>query len=361
MAAEYYETLGVDRSASEDEIKKAYRRLARECHPDANPHDPHAERKFKDLGEAFSTLSDPERRRQYDTFGAAGSTGVNFDPFDIFSSFFGASPFGGGGRGRSGGEDLVLGLEITLEEVVKGATKQVSIRRKAPCETCEGSGAKPGTSAADCATCGGAGAVRSVSKSIFGNVMSTHTCPACRGAGQHIDTPCVDCRGEGRIEALAKVDIEVPAGIEDGMQLRLSGRGQAGPRGAEPGDLYVQMSVVAADGLAREGNNLIATLKLPFTQAVLGARVKIDTFEGPVELDIPPGAEVGHVLKIRGKGIPNLRRPGRGDLLVKLGIDVPSDLSAEEQDLLRKFAELRGDDIAEPKSFIDRLRGAFRP
>ncbi|MGI8426360.1 MAG: molecular chaperone DnaJ [Actinomycetota bacterium] len=360
MAGEYYETLGVAKHAGEEEIKKAYRRLARECHPDANPHDPHAERKFKDLGEAFSTLSDPERRRQYDMFGTAGQTGINFDPFDIFSSFFGGS-FGGDGRGRSGGEDLVLGLEITLEEVVKGAKKQVSIRRKAPCETCAGSGAHPGTSAADCATCAGAGAVRSVSRSIFGNVMSTHTCPACRGAGQQIDDPCRECRGEGRIEGPAKVDIEVPAGIEDGMQLRLSGRGQAGPRGAEAGDLYVQMSVTPADGLAREGNNLIATLNLPFTQSVLGARVKIGTFDGPVELEIPQAAQPGHILKIRGKGIPNLKRPGRGDLLVKLGIEVPSDLSAEEEDLLRRFAELRGDDIAEPRNFMDRLRGAFRP
>ena len=309
MAAEYYETLGVARDASEDDIKKAYRRLARECHPDANPHDPEAERKFKDLGEAFSTLSDPERRRQYDMFGTTGQSGPSFDPFDIFSSFFGSSPFGGaGGRARQGGEDLVLGLEITLEEVVKGATKQVSIRRKTVCEPCDGSGAKPGTRPVQCPTCGGAGAVRSVSRSIFGNVMSTHGCPACRGAGETIESPCRECSGEGRVEKLTKVDIEVPAGIEEGMQLRLTGRGQAGPRGSEAGDLYVQMSVVAADGLTREGANLIASLKLPFTQAVLGAKAKIDTFDGPVELDIPPGAQVGHTLKVRGKGIPNLKR-----------------------------------------------------
>lgn len=361
MAADPYSVLGVSKDATEDEIKKAYRRLARECHPDANPGDPDAERKFKELAQAFSILSDPEKRREFDMFGRVGSRAANFDPFDIFASFFGGSPFGTGAQGPQRGDDLISLLEITLDEVVKGTQKTMTLRRMVVCEACSGSGAQPGTSPESCSSCQGTGAVRSVSRSIFGNVMSSYACPSCSGTGERIQSPCGACAGAGRVERREDVEIDVPAGVEEGMQIRLHGEGQAGERGARSGDLYVQIRVLPAEGFARRGDDLLAAVSIPFTQAALGGTTKLDTFDGMMELDIPAGSQPGDILKIKGKGVPHLRRSGRGDLIVEINVEVPSRLSSEEEELLRTLAQIRGDDVAGPKSLAGRFKDAFRP
>lgn len=361
MAADLYEILGVSRDATEDEIKRAYRKLARECHPDANPNDPDAERKFKDVAEAFSVLSDPERRRQYDMFGSAGSRVGGFDPFDIFASFFGSGSFGGRTGGPQRGDDLVLVLDISLHDVVKGTSKRVTLRRLASCQMCNGSGAETGTSPVRCSSCQGSGAVRSVSRSIFGNVMSTYTCPACKGSGDQIESPCRQCRGEGRADTQEQVEIDVPAGVDDGMQIRLRGKGHAGERGAPPGDLYAQIRVRSEEGFTRQGSDLVAAISIPFTQAVLGGSRHFDTFDGVEELEIPAGTQPGDVLKLKGKGVPHLRRAGRGDLIVRLEVEVPTRLSSEEEELMRRLAQVRGDEVAPPKSLAGKIRGAFRP
>ncbi|HVL49939.1 MAG TPA: DnaJ domain-containing protein, partial [Actinomycetota bacterium] len=240
MPRDYYEVLGVSREASEEELKKAYRKLARQCHPDANPDDPGAEARFKELGEAYAVLSDPSRRSTYDRFGSASSVGGGFDPFDIFASFFGGDPFGFNRRtGPQRGRDLVAALEITFEEVVTGVTKSFPVRSLRNCGRCDGSGAEPGTESSTCDRCGGSGTVRSMQRGFFGNVVTASTCPECGGLGQKILSPCVECQGEGRVEREEEVKVEVPAGVEDGMQLRVTGRGEAGPRGGVAGDLYV--------------------------------------------------------------------------------------------------------------------------
>jgi len=360
-ADNFYATLGVEKDASEDEIKKAYRRLARQYHPDANPDDPDAERKFKVVAEAFSTLSDATRRREYDLYGKAGQgRGGDFDPFDIFSSFFSGGSFGGGQGSVQDGADLAVALEISLEEVVRGVSKNVSIRKLTPCDRCDGVGAEPGTKLETCSTCAGAGRVRSVSRSIFGNLMSAMTCPNCGGTGQHIPKPCTECSGQGRVQKLREVTVKVPAGIEDGMQMRLSGLGEAGVRGAPAGDLYAQVRVAPNASFERQGNDLVVAAKVAFSQATLGTVVNIDTFDGPEDVEIPPGAQPGATFRIRGKGVPRLQRSGRGDLIVKLEVEVPVSLSPDEEEILRRFAEVRGEQVLEPHGLLGRIKSAFR-
>ena len=362
MPRDYYEVLGVSRDASDDELKKAYRKLARECHPDANPDDPEAETKFKELGEAYSVLSDANRRSSYDRFGAAGSGGPGaFDPFDIFASFFGGDPFGFNRRtGPQRGRDLVVALEITLEEVVSGVTKSFPVRSLRACTRCNGEGAEPGTSSSKCERCSGSGTVRSMQRGFFGNVVTAHTCPECGGLGQKILEPCVECRGEGRIEREEEVKVEVPAGVEDGMQLRVTGRGEAGPRGGVSGDLYVQLRVKEVKGFEREGDDVLLYVEVPFTQATLGTTLKIDSFDGKVEVDVPPGTQPGETLVVKGQGVTHLGRTGRGDLLVRVGVRVPTNLSAEEDQLIRKLASLRGEDVSEHQGLFGKIRNAFR-
>jgi molecular chaperone DnaJ len=362
MPRDYYEVLGVSRDASEDELKKAYRKLARECHPDANPDDPEAEAKFKELGEAYGVLSDPNRRSNYDRFGAAGIGGAGgFDPFDIFASFFGGDPFGMNRRtGPQRGRDLVVALEITLEEVVAGVTKSFPVRSLRNCTRCSGSGAEPGTNSTTCDRCGGSGTVRSMQRGFFGNVVTASTCPTCGGLGQKILSPCTECRGEGRIEREEEVKVEVPAGVEDGMQLRVTGRGEAGPRGGVAGDLYVQLRVKEVKGFEREGDDVLVYVEIPFTQATLGTNLKIDSFDGKVEVEVPPGTQPGETLVVKGQGVSHLGRGGRGDLLVRVGVKVPTGLSGEEDQLIRKFAALRGEDVSEHQGLIGKIRNAFR-
>ncbi|MGH2705352.1 MAG: molecular chaperone DnaJ [Actinomycetota bacterium] len=364
MARDYYEVLGVARSAGEEEIKKAYRQLARRYHPDANQEDPDAEHRFKEVAEAYSVLSDPARRRDYDLYGSAKVPVGGFDPFDLFASLFGGDLFGNVRSARasssSRGSDLALEVEVTIDEVVKGASKTVTIPNLQSCERCSGSGCEPGTSPARCTRCGGSGAIRQVQRSIFGNLMTSFTCPQCHGSGEEITSPCRDCNGEGRLERLDEVPIEVPAGIEDGMRFVIPGRGEAGSRGGGAGDLFVTVRVRPDERYQRRGDDLIAGVSIAATQAALGARIQIETLDGPVDLTVHPGTQPGAVLKVRGKGVPRLGRPGRGDLLVQVGVEIPTKLGDEEEKLVRRLAEIRGEQVGEESGIMAKLRSVFR-
>ncbi|MCU1487014.1 MAG: dnaJ [Actinomycetia bacterium] len=376
MASDYYGLLGVAPTATQDEIKKAYRRQARELHPDTNP-DPTAEERFKEVALAYETLSDPERRRRYDQFGPEGAAGgAGFDPFagggglgDIFEAFFGGaaggSPFGGarqrGPTGPPRGADMELAVELTFEEAVFGVAKDLSLRLPVPCSTCDASGAKPGTSPEVCGECGGAGQVRRVRQSILGQMVTAGPCTRCGGAGQVVPEPCPSCRGEGRVTEERTYTVDVPSGVDDGTTLRLTNRGSAGPRGGGPGDLYVHLRVKPHERFERDGYDLVDELHLPFTQATLGASVLYDTLDGQEELSIAPGTQGGRVFRLRHKGVPHVDGRGRGDLLVHVVVDVPDDLDEAQEALLRQLAAARGEEVAPPEhGLMSRIRGAFK-
>ena len=370
---DFYELLGVARDASPDEIKRAFRQRARELHPDTNP-DPAAEARFKSVARAYEVLSDPEKRRQYDRFGAAGVGGGGGDPFgfgggssinDIFEAFFGgASPFGGGPRGPSGpprGPDLELVVDLDLEQAVFGVQHPVDVRAPVTCDTCSGTGAAPGSSPIPCAECGGAGHVQRVRQSFLGQMVSTSVCPRCAGLGQVVPEPCADCRGEGRRTEARTYTIDIPAGVDTGSTLRLSGRGGAGPRGGPNGDLYVHVRVRPHARFRRDGTDLLCDLPVSFTQAALGAQLELATLDGVEEIDVPRGTATGVEVRLRGRGVPHLDRRQRGDLVVRLVVQVPTDLTPEQEDLLRQYAELRGDEVAAADAgFLSRIRSAFR-
>jgi molecular chaperone DnaJ len=377
VATDYYELLGVSRSASDDEIKKAYRRLARELHPDANPDDPSAHERFKDVSTAYETLRDPERRRRYDQFGPEGArmgAGGPRDPFgfgaggglgDIFDAFFGGAAGGGfGGAGRRGGpargNDLELLLELEFTEAVFGVRREIKLRAPVPCDTCEATGAAPGTSVTTCAGCGGTGEVRRVRQSILGQMVTASPCPRCGGQGQEISTPCPSCRGEGRRTEEKTYEVDIPAGVDDGTQLRLPGRGAAGPRGGPLGDLYLHVRVRPHDRFTRDGQDLHAELHVPMTQAVLGAHLTFETLDGEEDLALPQGTQSGRVFELRGRGVPG-RGGRRGDLLLHVFVDTPTDLGKEEEELVRRLAELRGEAVAPAETgFLSRIRSAFK-
>lgn len=373
MATDYYELLEVSREATADELKKAYRRLARQYHPDTNPDDPEAEARFKQISEAYAVLSDDDARNRYDQFGAEGLRGgqggdpFNFDLNDIFENFFGGNPFGGGrSRGPSGpprGQDQELVLDLEFEEAVFGVDHTVELRTAVLCDPCEGSGAAPGSEVQTCSTCGGAGQVRQVRQSLLGQMMTTAPCPTCNGMGDEIPEPCETCHGEGRRMDTKSYEVRVPAGVDTGSTLRLSGRGAAGQRGGGAGDLYVHLRVSDSDQFVREGDHLIAEQPISMLQAALGARIDFETLDGPEELAIPPGTQPGEVLRLRGRGVPRLegRGRGRGDLLISLRVDIPTKLSKDDEAALRALAEQRGEDVAEPgdKGLLGKLRSAF--
>jgi molecular chaperone DnaJ len=359
-----YEVLGVSRDATQEEIKKAFRRLAREHHPDLNSDDPDAERRFKEVNLAYETLSDPAKRRQYDLFGGQGLTPDMFsfglgDLSDIFEAFFGPSPFtrtrGRGRRTRTaGGRDLHVVLELDFEEAAFGAKKEVRVESLETCRRCSGTGSEPGTHPSRCTTCGGSGEVSDVRRSVFGTVMTSRTCATCQGTGEEIASPCRECRGGGRVPAVETVAVEVPAGVSDGMDLRIEGGGEDGPYGGYPGDLYLTLAVRPHAVFDRRGQDLVARLDLPLTAAVLGSEVEIETLDGPATVKVPPGTTAGSVIRLRGKGVPLLGRRGRGDLLIEVDLDVPAKLPKRERQLLESLAELRGERGAP-------LRGRLRP
>jgi molecular chaperone DnaJ len=380
---DFYELLGVSRSATEDDIKRAYRRLARELHPDTNS-DPAAEDQFKKVTLAYETLRDPERRRRYDMFGpdglrgagapggAGGAGGFGSDAFaaglgDLFESFFGGNPFGGGGGGgrrRAGpppGPDLEVALELGFREAVFGGTHDVKVRLALPCETCGASGAKPGTHPETCGQCQGTGQVRQVRQSILGQMVTTGRCNQCGGLGQIVRQPCPDCRGEGRRTTEKTYPVEVPAGVDNGNTLRVPGMGGAGPRGGPRGDLYVHLRVRPDERFERQGFDLVHNLHVPMTQAALGAHLRFETLDGTEDLVIPKGTQTGKIFHLRGRGVPHVDGRGRGDLLVQVVVDTPDKLSKEQENLLRLLAAERGEPVAPADSgFLGKIRSAFK-
>lgn len=380
MNSDFYQVLGVGRDATDDEIKKAYRRLAREHHPDANPDDPGAEEKFKEIQLAYEVLKDPEKRERYDRFGIDGLRGAGMgaggadDPFgfgamgglgDLFEAFFGGGSVFGTTRptqrGPRRGSDAEAALNLEFTDAVFGSQQDLRVRMAVACGTCGGSGARPGTSPTTCGTCGGAGEVRRVRQSILGQMVTASPCPRCGGTGQEISSPCTDCRGEGRRTEERTYTVDVPAGVDDGNTLRLSGRGHAGPRGGPPGDLFVHLRVRPHPVFRRDGIDLIDELHLPMTQAALGAVLDYQTLDGEEELQIPAGTHTGRQITLRGRGVPRVDGRGRGDLVVRVIVDTPGDLSREQEELLRQFAELRGEQVtAHRAGLFGRFRSASK-
>jgi molecular chaperone DnaJ len=375
---DYYAVLGVNRSATEDEIKRAYRKLARELHPDSHAGAPAAggnEERFKVVNRAYEALKDPERRRQYDMFGAGGERAAG-DPFagfaggglgDIFDAFFGgaAGPFAGRAQGRQAGpppgENVEALLDLDFHEAVLGAEMEVTVRAAMTCETCSGSGAQPGTTPVTCTTCNGTGELRRVRQSLLGQMVTSSPCPRCGGSGQEIPTPCTDCRGQGRRIEDRAYTVDVPAGVDDGSTLRLSNRGSSGPRGGPPGDLYLHLRVRPHPLLSRDGVDLRTDLHVTMAQAALGAQLTVETLDGPQEIAVPPGTPTGQELRFRGQGVPHLQRRGRGDLLVTVSVETPTALTAAQEEILRRFAAARGEEVAPPDAgLLSRIRGAFK-
>ena len=369
MNEDFYEVLGVPRTASADDIKKAYRRLAREFHPDTNPDDDEAERRFKEIANAYEVLSDPDKRAQYDRFGAGGMGGAagfggGNDAFgDIFEAFFGQNPFGGGASGRGGppaGADIEVIVDITFEQAVLGGESNVELKLPVACDACEATGAAPGTHTEPCTTCQGSGQVQRVRQSLLGQMVSASPCPACMGFGQVVPSPCETCRGEGRRTEDKSFAIEIPPGVDNGARLRLSGRGAAGPRGGGRGDLYVLLRVANHERFRREGDELVEELWIPMTQAALGARLDYATLDGDEELVIPAGTITGEEFRLRGRGVPRLNRRGRGDLVVRVIVETPTDLTSDQEALIREVAELRGEEVAPAdEGWLKRIRSAF--
>jgi molecular chaperone DnaJ len=376
---DYYEVLGVAKTASDEELKKAYRKLARQYHPDVNKENPQeAEAKFKEINEAYSILSDPQKRAAYDQYGHAGTDpnfgagmGGDFSDFgfegfgDIFDMFFGGG--GGGGRGsqrRTGpqrGNDLRYDMEITFEEAAFGKEATIEIPRTEVCPTCSGNGAKPGTPIKTCPHCGGSGQVQVTQNTAFGRFVNVRTCEHCHGAGKTIQTPCDECNGSGRVRRNRKIEIKVPAGVESGSRLRVSGEGEAGLRGGSPGDLYVYIYVKAHSRFERQGDDVISEISLSMTQAALGTTILVDTLDGKVELKIPEGTQHGTQFRMRGHGITHLRGHGRGDHFVRIKLAVPTKLNSEQRELLKKLAVSFGEKPAtEEKGFMDKVKEAFK-
>ena len=356
-----YAVLGVPRNATEDEIKRAYRRLARELHPDVSAH-PEAEHRFKQVAAAYETLSDPAKRRQYDVFGQSGQP--DLFPFSDFGDLFDVF-FGGGRRQRGGrrsrvqrGEDLFVQISLSFEEAAFGVTRELTVEAMVECESCQGSGCAPGTSPSRCSTCGGTGELQDVSRGIFGTVMTARACGLCQGTGEQIASPCRACRGEGRLAVERPVSVEIPPGVAEGMELRVNGSGNAGRAGGGAGDLYVALQVQPHPVFERRGQDLLCALTVPMTLAALGSDVDVPTLDGePERIHLEPGTGSGSVLRLRGQGIPNLGRRGRGDLYVTVVVETPKDLSREERELLERLGELRGE---LPADHHDRPTGRLR-
>lgn len=373
---DYYDVLGVDKSADATAIKKAYRKLAMKYHPDKNPGDKEAEEKFKEINEAYEVLSDETKRRNYDQFGHEGVNGQGFggaggfggqgfggfdDIFgDIFGDMFGGGFSGGSRQRRRGperGADIKQRVNISFEEAAFGKKVQVKINRSEECDQCHGSGAKPGTSKNTCPTCHGSGQVQSVQRTPFGNIASTRTCSTCNGEGEVIDSPCSKCHGKGSIRKTKTIEVDIPAGIDNGQMIKLGGQGELGTRGGPRGDLYIEVNVQSHPLFTRDGYDVYLEMPITFAQATLGDKIQVPTLDGKVEYEVPEGTQTGTVFRLREKGIPKLRSNSRGDQYVKVIIDTPKKLNDEQKELLRKFDESCGNKVHEKqrswKSKID--------
>jgi molecular chaperone DnaJ len=348
---DYYEVLGVDRGAGEPEIKKRFRQLAHELHPDVNSEDPDAEAKFKEAAEAYEVLSDPERRRTYDAFGHEGLRSGGWSPHtagsfeDIFAAFFGRSDplfgdlFGFGSRGPASGGDIAAQVEVTLNEVVTGVKRDVVFDAVRTCEHCHGNGAEPGTPIITCPECDGAGQLRQVSNTVFGQLVRAVACNRCAGAGKVPEQPCAECAGSGRVAGRRTFEVDVPPGIESGQRIRIGGGGHAGEPGGRTGDLFVLVRVAEDERFHREGTDLITVVELPATDAMLGTTIEVPTLDGARELEIPPGAQHGEQLPLRGLGLPALRGSRRGDQYVVVRLIVPTNLDEEQRETARALAD----------------------
>ena len=351
MSKDFYAILGVARDASTEEIKKAFRRLARDSHPDANPDDPTAEARFREIAEAYEVLSDPERRHRYDR-------GDTIDLSDLFASFGGfddliRSVFGDSGmfstptRQPNRGRDVLIPAQVTLPEAAFGVTRKLEFSSLIGCETCRGSGAAPGTDPETCSKCGGAGAVRVARRGFLGSVMTLTSCDLCAGSGQMIRVPCETCHGHGLVSGERSVSVEIPGGVSEGTRLRLTGQGEPGSRRARRGDLFVEIHVEPDDRFTRDGDDLIVRVDLGLAQAALGTAVDMPLIDGGFEeIEVPRGTQPGTVFPLRGKGMTRLGRRGRGDLLVEINVRVPEDLSKEEEESLRAYAAVRGEETS---------------
>ena len=366
---DYYELLGVPRTADETAIKKAFRGLARTLHPDVSEA-PDAEERFREVVEAYEVLSKPEARELYDRYGHAGLRGGGFTPSsfdlgslsDLFAAFFGDDVFGVAARPRSArGADVAARIEIELAEAATGVKREVSIPVTVPCATCRGSGAEPGTEPVVCATCGGRGHLQHVSRTAFGEFVRSQTCPGCGGAGRVVERPCLDCDGSGRSVEERTLEVEIPAGIHDGQQIRISGEGHAGALGGRAGDAYVQVGIRPHARLVREGNDIFCTVDLTMTEAALGTTVQVPTLEGDVELDLDAGTQPGDIQVLRGHGMPVLQGFGRGDQRVLVNVQIPRRLSEEQRGLLEQFGGTVDEDTYRPdEGFFEKLKSAFR-
>lgn len=370
---DYYEVLGVSKTASADEIKKAYRKLAKQNHPDLNPNDKAAEARFKEANEAYEVLSNPEKRQKYDQFGHAGvdpnfgaggfgGGGFGFDDIDlgdIFGSFFGGG-FGGSSRARSAaqrGESLRASLTLSFEEAAFGCEKEISIGRTEACPSCHGSGAESGTTPETCSNCHGTGAVKTTHRTPLGMMSSTSTCPNCNGTGKIVKDPCKACRGTGKTRTTRKIKVKVPAGIDEGQTISLRGEGNAGSNGGPAGDLLINITIRPHPVLTRDGTSVLCEVPITYAQAVLGAEIEVPTLDGKVKYTVPEGTQTGTVFRLRGKGIPVLNAKTRGDQFVRVNIEVPKNLTQKQKDLLKNFAESLGESAhQERKSFFDKIK-----
>ncbi|SFC70133.1 molecular chaperone DnaJ [Parapedobacter composti] len=377
---DYYDVLGVSRNADQAEIKSAYRKLAIKYHPDKNPNNKEAEEKFKEAAEAYEVLSNPEKRQRYDQFGhtggaAGGYGGGGMNMEDIFSQFGdifgGGSPFesffGGGGGQRGGrrvakGTNLRIKVKLTLQEIAKGTEKKIKVNKQVPCTTCDGSGAKDKSSFHTCRTCGGTGAVRRVTNTILGQMQTTSTCPTCNGEGVEISAKCPVCHGDGLVRGEETISINIPAGVSEGMQLSMSGKGNAAPRGGVPGDLIILVEEIPHETLKRDGTNVIYDLYINFVDATLGTSVEIPTIDGKAKIKIEPGTQAGKILRLKGKGVPEVNSYHKGDQLVYVNVWTPKAVSAEERELLER---LRNSPNFKPqpgrneKTFFERIKEYF--
>ncbi|MDI1465595.1 molecular chaperone DnaJ [Catellatospora sp. KI3] len=373
MAKDYYGILGVPKDADADDIKRAYRKLARQYHPDVNP-DPSAAEKFKDINNAYEVLSDDQKRRIVDLGGdplapgggGAGPGGGAGGPFvgfqDIMDAFFGGSGSRGPRPRTRPGADAILRLDLDLVETAFGVEAPITVDTAVLCTTCSGGGTAAGTHPVTCDTCGGRGEVQSVQRTFLGQVVSSRPCNSCQGYGTTIPHPCPTCAGDGRVRTRRSLTVKIPAGVEDGMRIRLAGQGEVGPGGGPSGDLYVEIHERAHDVYARKGDDLHCKVTVPMTAAALGTRLTIKTLDSEEQLEVKPGTQPNSTLRIRGKGVPHLRGQGRGDLFVHLDVKTPTRLDGEQERMLREFARLRGEEVAELSKqggFFSRVRDAF--
>ncbi len=380
---DYYEILGVSKNVNKDDLKKAYRQIALDNHPDRNPDNPQAEERFKEAAEAYEVLSNDEKRNLYDRYGHAGVSGAGgggqgFNMDDIFSQFsdiFGGGAggfdfFGGqrsGGRRRSGGQpgsDLRIKVNLTLEEIATGVNKKLKVKKYVGCTSCQGSGAKDSQSVKTCSTCSGSGYVRRVQNTFLGQMQTTTACPACSGSGQSITNKCQPCKGEGRVYEEETISIDIPAGVSEGIQLSMNGKGNAGMNGGQSGNLLISIQEKAHEYFERDNNNILFELDINFADAVLGTQVEVPTLTGKVKVSIPQGTQGGKIFRLRGKGLPSLQGYGQGDQLIHVNVYVPSDINSEERKLVEKLRESKNfkpdqKNREDRKGFFDRMKDFF--